>query len=753
MPDNSDVPFGNFIPFHDKFQSVPTGYSYTGFFDYFDASDRGYAAFVAVPTGYSYTGFAISGFQTLTQSGQTVEIDESLNILDSTTISLALFQNEPLNIVDATDINLSVSESDSLNIVDELEIDLDIFLEEPLDIIDEFDLQGPVVANDELNILDAFMIALDIYNDESLDVADDLIISVIPDDGFDEPLNIVDETFVDPSLMVITSDSLDVVDLLGLLIDVHINEPLGIVDECAIRRTANFSFSTEIQIAHQRNDSFSAELVLMKDDPFPVQSTTSLSNPFEPSAVIDGVTIFNNPATFKGASGSYISINDIGYGSCDFKQLNVSLNLGGGSFSALTYTVPLGALGTTVMVAGLPFLITYVGRVADPLVGLIHKTEGVFGTVPILNKQILLVLGTQELKNFAGLFPSTPVSSAPPDQWKNVSSAARAIAGAAALSMLWATTDAPLVDQFLETGMTVGDALRSLAARVGGIVTPTQSSYVVIDPAAGFGGWLPFLSNSCYFVDGAEGGTHLDVDGQQIVIPVNPVPGSGFAAQGASFVKSPILFPPAPPVHHLHTFRSVIPAGGPPVYIELPGDFKEGRIQIFLGDGMPSVPNAVTDVSQWFATGFPIVTDNDGVERIRISSTDFNAGLVDGQFTMNIGYLKDDAGVNAASAQAASEGIQRKRLLIQSEQEKLRYFRKESGTLSMKFFGSMPIPGNNTSFTYNGIPISGIVEAANLTYAPPGIATLSVQIAKYYKLSLANPRSKLDAFLATGNQP
>lgn len=541
--------------------------------------------------------------------------------------------------------------------------------------------------------------------------------------------------------------------------------------------TIEHSYSTEIQSLKRNQASYSTEIQSLNYAAPAISDPTNPTNSFFPSIYIDGSTYSEHVATAipsPPAKGVYINA-DWGAGICDIIGYQVSLGLnGGGQFSMLTQT-PVAAIGSVVTLFGITGVITYSacvsGRSAKG-----YKTEGIFGNSRELNKQMLLVLQAPQLKHLNSLFRQDIfLQNAPSTQWRSVADCALAIASYAQIGLSWQAPDVPLTDAFLETGITVGDALRSLAGRVGALfLWNGNTNYVVTTPDTGYGGWATV---PCELVNagGIEVGTILDLTGPILYFPVNPVQ-NGNAIFNR---RDPILFPPAAPIISKGSFTQVPTLNAAPRYIDLDGDTKltDGvipivnsenglRYQIVRGinqpdtgdpgivpkilDTVPSSPTfgqLVDDVSHWVPLGTPIVKGLDGKYKAEITNATFPGGLLNNQFSYNIGYLRDTTGLNTAAQDAFNENVQRKKLLMQAQQERIRYFRAQSGSLNFRFFGSLPMPGNRVTINYDDCNMAGIVESVSASY-PDKNCTMTV--GRYIRIEVPTARSTLDVFLALG---
>lgn len=546
-------------------------------------------------------------------------------------------------------------------------------------------------------------------------------------------------------------------------------------EETEVRVTYNPSFSLEIQVAEQLNQSFGDEIQVLEYFAPATSDPANLSNAFQPSVYVDGATVYENPATAVIPSPKGVDIN-LNWGGiltdCDVIQASVNLTIGSGTFSILAKN-DIASLGSFVNICGLQGLVTYHACISGHAAKG-YKIEGIFGDQRALNQQVLLLAQLPGMSGYRSAFHQIFLQQAPTNQWGTVADCARAIANAAQLGISWSAPDTHLIDAFLETGLTVGDALRSLASRVGGMLLwDGATGWVATTPDVGYGGWggVP-----CALVNGGgiESGDILDLVGSILYFPVNANVGNALFLE-----RSPILFPPDPPVLPKTTFRTALNASAPPHYIHLDGDHKltDGitpvvdsthglRYQIVLGNGHPAVSDPgvvplilddtpgsptfgqlVNDTDHWVPLSAPITKSKDGQYKASITNTNFPPGLINNRFNLNIGYIRDVAAINAANAQAFQEFRQRKILAEQAQLERIRYFKVGQGSLSFNFFGSVGLPGNKTTITYDGCSLTGIIESFSFSYPQK---TAQVTVGRYVKIIGDTARSKLDFFTATG---
>lgn len=530
-------------------------------------------------------------------------------------------------------------------------------------------------------------------------------------------------------------------------------------DSGVARITLVRSYSTAIEITERLNISSSTELQVMEFVAPPVLDAADPANPFAPSVYVNGSTLYENVITAipggPPALGMYNAVDWLGLiGDCDFYGYSINLSLTGGSFS-ITSRNPIGGVGQLKTIFGFNGIITYSACISG------HgakgwKTEGIFGDSRKLNQQILLSAQLPPLANYQGNLHQVYLQQPPTNQWKTAADCARAIANAANIDLHWAAPDAPLVDAFIETGLTVGDALRSLANRVGGILLwDGNTGWVVTTLDQGYGGWgaVP-----CHLVNpgGIECGNILDTRGRILFFPTTAAQNGNAVFKG--FFQD--LFPPAPlpPIIHLQSFRSALPTDAPEYPITLPGDTKGMtgvfpdssvglRYQILVAPGSGFAGTGVTsNRDEWTPLSCGIEKSTDGVYKALLTRSNFATGIDDGKFQLNVGYMRDIDAIDTANKQNFLAALQRQKLAAQAQMERIRFFKARQGRLDFSFFGTLPLPGNRTTISYDGCSMSGIVESVSASYP----AQCSIQVGEYIKQTMDTARSLLDYYTATG---
>lgn len=748
--------FGTTKPVHDQMSAVGTGTAFNNFQSYYDVSTTGNDGLTAVGTGTAFNSFAESTFEVIVNSGILVLIDDALNIHDSMIYERTYFVEEPLNIDDHTLLQLVIGADDPLDIADSSLIDLRIAVDEELNIDDDLQYFGPTAHVDSINIEDEFRILLDILQDDSIDIDDLVYINVVPDGGFEDSIDIADSLLI--SRDILGDDSVNIHDSVSFLALFKHDDSININDSVTVRRTYHKSFGTEVQLRHHYEKSFGTETQISHFDPPPLNGLVGVgggaggSNPTNPSISIDGTVITSNPETYRPAQSTQISL-DYGALGCDIFQFTISASLSGGSFSIKSQTAK-GSVGAILSFFGIPCLITNADKYSDNS-GHGFITEGVIGDARKLNQQLLLAATGPAMASVQKIMP-TPLQTPPSLQWQTVSGLAAAIAAAAGIDLSWQTIDAPLTDAFLETGMAIGDALRSLAGRVGGVLIPTgnATTWVVTDLVSGYGGWNGIPNCALWGPGGLVGGVELNMSAQSVLFPINALSGGS-----AVFEDNPLTKPPPPPVLPLSQRTTIIGDDAPMWLIPIPRDFgavSDGTLQykIVLKPGSPNAALGVaygvleTDTQTWFDIAPTIVKHKDGTLWAQLDKTFIDNRLTEGDFTAIAGYIRDESKSDAAVKQAFQDALARKKLLDQSELERIRYFRIGRGQAQFTFFGSLPLPGNKSNFSFGGVSSTGIVESMSLSY--PG-NLVSLQMGQYVRVDLTTPRSYLDYYLATGS--
>jgi hypothetical protein len=724
--------FGTILPVHNAFTSVGSGSAHTSFTSFYDDSDKALDQFASVGSGSAHSAFKLGGYEVVIASVSSIDQpqDDSTDVHDSTTISIAV-------IID-----------DSTNIYDSTYLAIEMFVDEETDVIDEPDYDGPKATTDMVDVVDEFMAAVDIFASDSTGIADVMLINVVPDGGFSDSVLLSDSSII--GVEVTASDSTEMADSSLINIDIQNDESLGVRDQPQVRRNFFNSYGIEVQARHSYQNSYGIEVAADHFTAYDGQEITNPANPTNPTIITKGVTIISNPATFKPEQvGNQIG-TDLGLG-CDLFEVNINASLQGwGSFEIKAQTAK-GSLNGLINIGGIPCTVTEQIEYSNSD-GKGVRTSGVVGEVGVIDQELMLIADAKDMFYVRGNMPR-PLQNITTTQWKTVRSIAEAIAATAGVGLSWNTVDAPLTDLALESGMTIAETIRSLAARVGGILVPQPGIWVVADVARGVGGWSGVPHCSLYGPGGLESGPSLYTRTRSVLFTV-----SRNALGGAVTIRNPLIGANPPPVRTITSSTSKITSDSPLWEIQLPQDFKYGRLsggalwfKILVKDdsaqlGLPYT-TAESNPDVWTVVTPDVHINKDGIRCAYLDHTYFDSALKDGKFHAHFGYTEDITPPSNAFDSRIAEVGQRQKLLEQSEFERTRYFKIQSWRADLEYCGSLPWPGNRTSFAYDGINASGIVESMSANLYPS--YKLSVTGGRWVVVQQTTPRSYLDYFVAT----
>jgi hypothetical protein len=537
-------------------------------------------------------------------------------------------------------------------------------------------------------------------------------------------------------------------------------EAQPLADDMAFIQRVKRDYSSILEIKQYVSKDLAAELGVLHSTPRAISSITDPLNPFKPAGtpitiIFQGNVIAGNPVV---GADNLVWISSLGVaGTCGLVKFNINLTFGGGSFSIQT-RASLGNVGGSVEICGLTGTIIETGPIESSSEGNIWEANGIFGSRN-MNKELLLTLDDASNNNgtsIRSLFPDQYLQSAPSQLWTTVADVARASASLANVNLYWMCVDAPLTDGFAETGIKVGEAINSLASRVGAVVCwEGGDNYVVIDPTQGYGPGF-FLPHCSLVLPGGMRGPFdiLDTKGPVVLLPVKPANQGGIVLLPAPFAP-----PKPPPVEQLYNVPRKIKIDEAPILVDIPGDYKQSKVQIIvqpadLGDPYTTVDGSPENPPQWFDFTFPISVDNvTGKRRIRIDqNAPYPPSLHDKKFNLNVGYIRQTDGLNTSYDADFQNSLTRQKLVIQAQLERIRYFRTKAATVQCEFFGQVPLPGGPSSITFNGRSISGILENVSISGSAEPPYTMSVSIGQYVSTNLLSAKARLDWFLATGQR-
>ena len=545
------------------------------------------------------------------------------------------------------------------------------------------------------------------------------------------------------------------------------------------------SFETDsiLVINTYENEQFTTNISILPNNYAAVTIASSISNPFQPTVIVNGSYYVQNNSTDPyynppipppplGNVNTYVSIDCSAIAGLPLEDVyswSLQLSDAGGSFEITSLNAP-GTLGSYIPIFGLQGTITKLGRVnANSAYG--YKTSGVFGP-PGANKQVIFELPAN--LNMNNLLPNQTMQQPKSQYWQTYAAAADAIGLAASLSIAWAVPDAPLLDFYPQSGSKTLDALSSLAEGVGGRLRwMGNNQYIVVYPNQSLGSWLipncslinsgglsyqylldlegytppfflPIIVWPSYLISNIQKANVINDPGNSKIANTNKLGGGGFTTVqrigGTSkYINSSSGSTPADP-----SFIVDLPDDTYNVYVQVvvPAG---GDLSILYGctyDLDPSSPNAIALNRE---TWFNVNGINQGISQRQIMGADGswkrqlvidhnffthgNTSVDNGQFNLNVGVER--LSLNGSSFdKAQSEAQAQQNYILSKEQQRYKFVQSYTGSIESVFFGSIPLPGMNTSITVGGVSVSGIIESVNFSF--PG--TLSIQVAQYQQL-------------------
>lgn len=667
---------------------------------------------------------------------QLVQNEDDLPIQDTEVLEVVVHDSEGLGITDLAVPNVGIANSDSLSMSDVGTEGVGVPDPEGLGMDDGGSISG-TFTTELLDISDSIATNVTISNEDDLPIDDS-------SPGGTEQVWAEDDFSISDSnaenITIYLEDDLEIDDSesqAGEIVQAEDN--LSIQDSFTIAMVTTISGGMRIQIAIDQTATYSNQISVLADSHVPTTSLTNPANVMQPSLYVGGVPIVTNPSTAPvgslGDADVFVNFLAAGLPICDIYNFNLNFEFGGGTWSISTVQ-PWAALGDKISIFGMVGLVTRFGKIANNSANG-YITKGIFGSAN-LNKQLLLVANEPASQHLAGLIPNQYLNQPPTSQWSTISNAARAIAGAANLSLYWAAKDAPLTDLFPESGTTVMSALQSLAGRVKGIVCwDGNSTYVVINPNQGWGQWGGIPDCNMLAPGGVTTEAIQDIEDAIILLPINTTTGN----TNISLVPS-ALTPVNPLIYTLSNYSVVPSASTPAAKVDVPGDFFAMYAQNVVTDpsGVTG-PFITTNPNTWTKVNTPpIETDPDtGKRYFSIGSSFFPVGA--SGFRLNVGYARNDGALTSSLNQQISEAKQKQNLVTEAQLDLIRYFRTNESTINTFFFGSVPLPGMRIVYALNNISFQGIIETVSIS--SPGYMTLS--IGTYQQISFISPKALLDA--------
>ena len=598
--------------------------------------------------------------------------------------------------------------------------------------------------------------------------------------SFDEAILITDLTTASAPV-----EGVGVLDDFQFLVTISFDESVLVSDvltsEEVVPQEFNLLFSTLIQVESAINldygsvlsvsgsisSLFTTNINVQEDYLLPITNVTSPSNIFEPTIIVNGSYIVQNPSTDPGGDISntslYVNIKNAGLtgiSACDLEGYSFTLDYSGGNFSIIS-AQQMGSLGSEIDLYGFKGTITTTGQtISNGQAGFSHR--GIFGA-PKLNRffQYIMSANTTMLPLLTN--PSFFLSN--PNQWQSAASIARAIAAAAGIELQWLVFDTVVSNFRLEDNMTALDALSSMASRAGAQLRWNgNNKYIITYPDQFFGYWSP---PSCTLIsaEGLSNENYLDLTTG--LYGVNPSPLPQFVNQFQAGERTLPTQPNGtkPQVQQVAKVKNKLTSEDPPLVFDLPFDYDTVYIQILVSDtgdtggsNQVALRNFVTrDADEWFEfdifgfnNEYVFMTNVGGayIPQVKVDYRLFpepNTSVDNNNFVLSLACTRRQLPLgdnNSALSEQAAAAAQ--------AQDYYRFMKSYSGTFSCVFFGSIPIPGMWASATIPNVRLSipnslggydtkvigditveGIIESVNFSF--PGL--LTIQVAQYKRLS------------------
>ena len=487
----------------------------------------------------------------------------------------------------------------------------------------------------------------------------------------------------------------------------------------------------------------------------PVTSLTSVLNPYSPILQINGDIWAGSPPP---GAGNYIHFENP-IADCGLVDWNFSLNYIGGTFSYASIN-ETGHMRDKISFANLPGTIVSASW-SEGSAGKLWQVRGVFGS-RAFTRQLLLLYNAAGI---AGLIASGPMHAPLMREWQTISQAAVSIGRMAGIGVTFAATDALLPDMFAESGMSIGDALQSLASRAGGILlwTGVTDEYVILGGAHSWGGWAGWPD--CSMIRFCHGAPVLDEERQYVTASLQ-------TALNSSVVSMPSALQNRPPaITQIYTTRNRPPKPNPDTYKTAPDTVVEVNPDVILDDinwatmtmklklqnivapadlGDDPASNYLTTAAayyKWYDYTFPFTVDpSNGVRRIQISSLPFPPTSVqDNHFQLSVGYSRDLTNLRNSYNEGIEQLREATRTMLQIDQQKLRFIKIGEGQAEGVFFGSIPLPGCSVGITKGASYCRGRVASVSGSRNSLSIQTEEMQRIEFYTAS-----QYVDYYWATG---
>lgn len=523
--------------------------------------------------------------------------------------------------------------------------------------------------------------------------------------------------------------------------------------------------SGAIKIEKYMDSSDSTNVVVTPYNLVPVTNASSLDNPYTPSLSVDGDLLVSNPSTTftPPAEGVVIVLGNAPVGNTTTDKVfasSINLNYQGGSFSFKS-TAPLGTgttyqdnLGKTLTLVGFTGTITDWGESLNQS-GIYYETEGIFGPPKMHKSFDVITYAGSEWLNFIGTnklygLPNT-------NTFTTVGGMAQYIAHAVGISLTWAVSDAPYHDTLGQTGLTAEEALSSLAGQVGATLRWNgNNSYIVAYPNYTAGLWqipsVKLLRSVIYKY-------HLDLDlgltGSGVLgIPVNPF----FDPSTVTLPNTGAGGTEAENIQRIGSLTKKLSSDDPPFILDLPDDLQSVKVQILVpkGTSFSGAQFVTSDDSIWYDLGTnSALAISPYLRRVKVgdayrtqiymtqSAFPTLDAINNGNFSMNFGITRQS--LQQVYEDGQEDANARLRDLLARIQANNRFIKTFSATVTLDFFGSIPVPGMSTGLTLEGRNITGIIESVSVN----NDTSITVEFCQYLRVNFID--QKLNWELAGGH--
>lgn len=525
----------------------------------------------------------------------------------------------------------------------------------------------------------------------------------------------------------------------------------------------SFNASNVIHVEAALEDNFTVDVGVLANDLAPITSASGALNPAEPTLIINGQVLFSNPSTLpstiptNGCRTYFPCTGLIGNLSMD-QVLSFSINLedAGGSWDVKSIA-DMGAFGTQESMYGLSGLVVNKGFEWTSS-GSAYTNSGIFGLRSMNREVAFLAYGKPAYtKNLVTKYMNYPQ----PEFYKTHKDAAYMIAYLAGAEIQWQIPDFPLPNFQLQGGQTALSALQSLASDCGGTVRwAGGNTYKVMFPDVSLGTWwVP----DCCLILSVNRQCHLDLNsgyynpGVRVLPQLNQFDSTQqnltTDSNGISIINNPLNLGSRykGQVENKITIGKLFTSDTPETPYDLPMDTAHIFIRVITKDD-PSGNYVITESEaqasvdgNWFYLEEPggshsTYTFSDrGEVKLQFKATSdlfpaTNGDVQAGNFSLQIGVARKQPPYvdNAAGSS----------LLAAQQILKYRFVPTCTGTMTVNFFGSIPMPGMRLVANFNNTPITGIIESVSFS----GPNTLTVNFVEWSRFEFYQQLSESGNF-------